>query len=159
MSKPRDKVSVRRGQFVGARRFKSDNHVTLWVEGQDQDGPSVALTALSRVQLDALIDRLERIRRNWTGEPGGSRGEIVGAPTPGSLVDLYVDLIAPVVRGDVLEDQNDVHYIAASTGVRTTTRVLQHVRAYALDSRAELAPGTTVYRVWLEVKRDKAVRS
>jgi hypothetical protein len=69
MSKPRDKVSTRRGQFVGARRFKSDHHVTLWVEGQDQDGPSVASTALSRVQLDALIDRLERIRRAWKAEP------------------------------------------------------------------------------------------
>ena len=48
--------STRAGEFIAARR--SGENVTLWIEGRDQDGPSVAGTQLGIDGLRELIRKL-----------------------------------------------------------------------------------------------------
>lgn len=53
------RIETGSGEFVGTKINKK--HVTLWVEGRDQDGPSVAGTMLTIDTLDELIGRLARL--------------------------------------------------------------------------------------------------
>lgn len=48
-------------EFIGTRL--TTDHLTLWVEGRDQDGPSVSGTSLNIKQVDALLKRLGNLRR------------------------------------------------------------------------------------------------
>lgn len=57
------KIATQNGEFVGVRT--TGNHVTLWVEGSDEDGPSVSGTSLTMDQVSLLIGRLERVLKEW----------------------------------------------------------------------------------------------
>lgn len=59
MSKNSPTVATRNGEFVGSRL--TGDHVTLWVEGRDDAGPTVSATTLDEDQLRALIRRLNRL--------------------------------------------------------------------------------------------------
>lgn len=50
------KLDTHHGEFIGLK--VDDDHLTLWVEGRDQDGPSVSGTALDGDQLEELINLL-----------------------------------------------------------------------------------------------------
>lgn len=50
------------GTFIKSRLRPDKTHVTITVEGNDEDGPSVAGIALSVDELDKLIKRLTNIR-------------------------------------------------------------------------------------------------
>ena len=55
-----NKITTRGGEFVGSRL--TGDHVTLWIEGRDQDGASVAGTSMDIAALDLLILRLMNMR-------------------------------------------------------------------------------------------------
>lgn len=51
------------GTFVKARLSGRRGHVTLMLEGSDEDGPSVAGAPFDAAGIDALILRLQNLRR------------------------------------------------------------------------------------------------
>jgi len=52
------------GEFVGTKLSRNRSHVTIWIEGRDAGGESVAGTSLTAHQLQNVIDRLLRLRYN-----------------------------------------------------------------------------------------------
>jgi hypothetical protein len=60
LPRSRQKIATRNGEFIGVRRTK--NHVTIWIEGRNDEGPSVSATVLDGDSIEALIWRLAAIR-------------------------------------------------------------------------------------------------
>lgn len=58
---------VRPGTFLKTKLHTPgpSGQLTFWVEGCDQDGPSVAGLALNATAVDHLIQRLTNLRKNF----------------------------------------------------------------------------------------------
>lgn len=57
-----NKISTLDGEFIGVKM--SGDYVTIWIEGRDEDGPSVSGTSLNEEELEQLITRLTVLRIN-----------------------------------------------------------------------------------------------
>lgn len=56
------KIATIGGEFIRAKM--SGDHITIWIEGRDEDGPSVSGTSLDETTLEELITRLMVMKVN-----------------------------------------------------------------------------------------------
>lgn len=51
------------GTFIGIKASRGGKHATFWIEGNDEDGPSVSGIKADLEVIDLVITRLQNVRQ------------------------------------------------------------------------------------------------